>query len=554
MADKAKTLGNKLPSIAGFLWGIEMRRWNGWGELSMQPQLPTDALAFLREAVGDPTPQPDARLETLCAALPASRLPPHPEVDCTPEARLRASHGQSLGDWITLRQGGVGRVVDGVAFPEHADSLRNLLDWAQKVQALVIPAGGSTSVVGHLSPPADEPRPVLSLNLTRLRALLHLDREAQLARFEAGVLGPDLEAQLRAQGYTLGHFPQSFEQASLGGWVVTRSSGQQSLRYGRAEQWFAGGRLMTPQGELHIAPLPASSSGPDLREWVLGSEGRLGVLAEATVRVSRLPEQERFLGVFLPSWEAGLAATRELAQARVPLSMLRLANAAETDTTLRMAGHGRQIAWLRRYLAWRGCAAGQCLLVIGLTGSRAQVRASQQQTAALLRPHGAVGTGTLLGAAWAKKRFAGVYLRNALWDAGYMVDTMETATPWGRTTGMVNAIEGAGRAALASLGERCHAYTHLSHVYPSGSSVYSTFVLRVGPDAASSRQRWRALKEAVSQAVVRAGGTISHQHGVGKDHAPYLGAEKGELGLALLDAAIDRLDPQRLLASGNLRP
>jgi len=531
-----------------------MRRWNGWGDDSVVQALAPDALAFLRERLGEPLRPQDASLEQACATVPASRLPHHPWVERGAETRLRASHGQSLGDWIALRFGDIGRVVDGVAFPEDAAQLRQLIDWAQAQGVLVMPQGGGTSVVGHLSPPEGDARAVLSLNLTRMKRLLELDETAQLARFEAGVLGPELEAQLQQRGYTLGHYPQSFEYASLGGWVVTRSSGQQSLRYGRAEQWFAGGRLLTAQGELTIPPLPASAAGPDLREWVLGSEGRFGLLSEVTVRVSRTPEAEQFLGVFLPSWEAGLAATRELTQRRVPLSMLRLANAVETETTLRLAGHAAQIGLLERYLRLRGCRSGdQVLLFIGVTGSRAQLAAAKREALRIAAAQGGVATGELLGRAWAKKRFAGVYLRNALWDAGYMVDTMETAIPWGQTTAMVDAIEGAGRDALAQLGERCHAYTHLSHVYASGSSVYSTFVMRLGATAAESRARWQALKAAVSQAIVAQGGTISHQHGVGKDHAPYLGAEKSETGLAAIDAAIRHFDPQGLFNSGNLR-
>ncbi len=531
-----------------------MRRWNGWGDDSVVQVLTPDALAFLREQVGEPAPRPDATLAQACRAIPASRLTAHPRVQRDAEARLRASHGQSLGDWIALRFGEVGRVVDGVAFPTDESQLRELLAWAQQQGALVIPQGGGSSVVGHLSPPAGDPRPVLSLNLSAMHRLLELDETAQLARFEAGVLGPALEAQLQARGFTLGHYPQSFEYASLGGWVVTRSSGQQSLRYGRAEQWFAGGKLLLAGGdELIIPPLPASAAGPDLREWVLGSEGRLGVLAEVSVRVSRRPEAEQFLGVFFPSWEAGLAATRELAQRRLMLSMLRLANGVETATTLRLAGHATQIGLLEAYLRLRGCGAGKVLLFIGVTGSSAQVAAAKREALQIAAAQGGVATGELLGKAWAKKRFAGVYLRNALWDAGYMVDTMETAVPWGRTTAMVDAIEGAGRAALQQLGERCHAYTHLSHVYSSGSSVYATFVMRVGRSAADSRGRWQALKSAVSEAIVREGGTISHQHGVGKDHAPYLAAEKGEAGLAAIDAAIRHFDPQGLFHSGNLR-
>ncbi|MBB5202857.1 alkyldihydroxyacetonephosphate synthase [Inhella inkyongensis] len=536
-----------------------MRRWNGWGDDSIQAHLAPEALDFLQQQLGQPKRPQDASLEAVCAQIERDQPSrfggalAHPLIDIRPEARLRSSYGQSLGDWIQLRFGQVARVSDGVAFPESRAQVRELLDWAAAHNVLVIPCGGATSVVGHLLAPAGETRPVLTLNLTRLRALTDLNREAQLATFEAGVLGPDLEAQLRAHGFTLGHFPQSFEYASLGGWVVTRSSGQQSLRYGRAENWFAGGTLLTPGAELNIPPLPASAAGPDLREWVLGSEGRFGVLTDVTVRVTRLPEEERFIGIFLPSWDAGLAAVRELAQTKTPLSMMRLANAVETLTTLKLAGHAGQIAWLERYLGWRGCGEGKVLLFIGLTGSRAQVANAQAEALGIVRQFGGVSTGQMLGKKWAAKRFAGVYLRNALWEAGYMVDTMETAIPWGGTTAMVNAIENAGREALAGFGERCHAYTHLSHVYSSGSSVYSTFVFRLGATAEESHARWWALKTAICKAMVAQGGTISHQHGVGKDHAPYLGVEKGAAGLAAIDAAIQHFDPKGVLASGNLR-
>ena len=536
-----------------------MRRWNGWGDESIHATIDEGARSFLEEALGLGAPPLDASLAAALAQLPPTRLTaaqlhgaPLP-LQTDAAARLQASFGQSLGDWLRLRFGRIGPVGDAVAFPETGDEVRQLLDWARQQGLVVIPVGGATSVVGHLTPPAGE-RPVLMLSMQRLRRLLTLDPLSQLARFEAGVLGPDLEAQLRAEGWMLGHYPQSFEYASLGGWIATRSSGQQSARYGRIESLFAGGRVELPEGTLDIPTLPASAAGPDLREWVLGSEGRVGVITEASVRISRVPEREDFVAWFLPSWERGQAAVRELAQARLGLSMMRLANATETLTTLKLAGHAGAIAWLERYLALRGCGEGKVMLMLGFTGGAAQVRAMQALAKPLLRAQGGVSTGTVLGRKWAAKRFRGVYLRNALWEAGFAVDTMETACDWPRVTPMMQAMEHAGRSALAGHGERCHAYTHLSHVYPQGSSVYSTFVFRIGPDFDGAWARWQSLKAAVSEAIVREGGTISHQHGVGKDHAPYLGAEKGAAGLRLIDGLIREADPSGLLDSGNLRP
>jgi len=390
------------------------------------------------------------------------------------------------------------------------------------------------------------------LDMRRMNALLHLDEVSQLARFQAGVTGPEIDAALRPHGFLLGHFPQSYDYASLGGWIASRSSGQQSLRYGRIEQLFAGGTIETPCGTLDLPPFPASAAGPDLREQVLGSEGRIGVITEAIVRVTRLPEAESFVGVFLPDWGAGLAAARSLVQLRVPLSMLRLSNAVETQTMLSLAGHASQIALLERYLRWRGAGDGKTMIMLGLTGTRAQVATAWRQSREVLHRHGGVSTGTRLGEHWRKSRFAGVYIRNALWDAGYAVDTMETAIPWSQTTATVQALEEAGRRALAQFGERCHAYTHLSHVYGSGSSAYSTFLFRLGPDQASSYARWSALKRAVSEAIVASGGTISHQHGVGRDHAPYLSAEKGPLGMQAIAAGFRQFDPAGVLANDNV--
>jgi alkyldihydroxyacetonephosphate synthase len=532
-----------------------MRRWNGWGDDRVEVSLSEAARAFLADRIGPASAPRDARLDAVLASIDAqpSRLASHPGIETGAMARLRASFGQSLADWLRLRFGRIGRVVDGVAAPESAADVRAALDHAARIGAIVLPVGGATSVVGHLEVPEGD-RPVLALSTARLRRLLHLEPESQLATFEAGVTGPDLEAQLRVHGLTLGHYPQSFEYSTLGGWVVTRSSGQQSARYGRIEQLFAGGRLEAPAGPLEIRPVPASAAGPDVREWVLGSEGRLGVLTEAVVRARPLPQAERFVGIFLPDAASGIAAARALAQARLGLSMIRVADPIETLTTLRMAGHVRAIGALERWLAWRGCGEGKTLLLVGATGSRREVRTMLGEAATVLRPHGGVSTGTLLGTRWQAQRFRSVYLRNALWATGYAVETVETALDWPAVTGAMHALQAAGRAALEAHDGRCHAYTHLSHVYPQGSSVYTTFAFRVDHDFDAARVRWRTWKDAVSAAVVSQRGTISHQHGVGKDHAPWLAAEKGVLGLHGIAALVDVFDPQRTMASGNLVP
>ncbi|MQA19553.1 FAD-binding oxidoreductase [Rugamonas rivuli] len=530
-----------------------MRRWNGWGDDTIEFALNDDALGFLAQRIGRGLPVADAAFEQACAQIAPSRLPPHALVDTAPEVRLRSALGQSLPDWLRLRYGVIGTAPDGVAYPESAEQVRELIDYAQQFGVALIPQGGGTSVAGHLTAPAGA-QPVLSVNLTRLRQLHYLDTESQLATFGAGVFGPDLEAQLRARGYTLGHFPQSFEYSTLGGWVVTRSSGQQSLRYGRIEQMFRGGKVETPAGTLDIPTFPASAAGTDLREVVLGSEGRLGILTEATVRVTPLPEYEAFHAVFFPSWEAAETAVRQVVQAGLSLSMLRLSNPLETTTMLALAGHKKLISALERYLSWRGCKDGKCMLMIGVSGRKAAAKAALRDALVLVAPHGGVHIGRKMGDKWKQNRFRNVYLRNAAWQHGYAIDTVETAVDWPRVGTMMQAVEAAAADALAQYGEKVHAYTHLSHLYVQGASVYSTFVYRLAGDYEQDLARWRTLKHAVSMAIVENGGTISHQHGVGSDHAPYLVAEKGELGLAAMQALFSHFDPQQIMNPGKLLP
>ena len=254
-----------------------MRRWNGWGEESISMPIPPAGLRILEDRIGPGRQIPDYPLEKLLAQIPPSRMPRHPIISTDPKLRLDHAHGQSLPDWIGLRYGTLAHFPDGVARPGTVDEVEEILKFAAGHEMVVIPYGGGTSVVGHLDVPHREGM-VLSLSLERLNRLVSLDADNMLATFEAGVRGPQLEQQLNARGFTLGHYPQSFEYSTLGGWVVTRSSGQQSSHFGRIEQLFAGGEVVTPGGRLQLPPFPASAAGPDLRQILLGSEGRIGVL------------------------------------------------------------------------------------------------------------------------------------------------------------------------------------------------------------------------------------------------------------------------------------
>lgn len=528
-----------------------MRRWNGWGDESNSMDLPPTGREFLSGLIGESSPLNDAVLDDVLAQVPPSRLPEHPLVDTSAEQRVRHARGQSLPDWLAMRSGQFNFFPDGVAFPETKQQVAELVTLCHEHNYVLIPYGGGTSVAGHINPFASD-RPIVTVSLGRMTRLLELNTDSQIATFGPGTPGPMVEAQLRAKGYTLGHFPQSFELSTLGGWVASRSSGQQSLRYGRIEQLFAGGSIETPKGRLDIPTIPASAAGPDMRELILGSEGRMGIISEVKVRVSKLPEKEDFFVIFFPSWSAAKSAAKELVQNRVQLSMLRLSNAIETVTQLALAGHPGQIALLEKYLSVRGAGEGKCMMTLGITGSKAQYQAAHKLMKQTIAPFKGIYTGNFLGKKWAEKRFMMPYLREALWELGYAVDTLETATDWDNVDQLLNKIEHNLRTTLQDENEKVHVFTHLSHFYSQGCSIYTTYVYRAGTSCEQTLARWEKLKVSTSEMIVRNRGTISHQHGVGKDHAPYLPVEKGALAMSMLKTVCKSVDEKGILNPGTL--
>jgi alkyldihydroxyacetonephosphate synthase len=531
---------------------MQMRRWNGWGDDTRDYPVPPPLLELLTQSVGAGRKPGDVSLSTAVRRVPLSRLPEGDMLSTDPADRLLHARGQSFPDLVAMRSGQLAAMPDGVAHPRSAADVRALIDWAGDQQARLIPYGGGTSVVGGVTTTTSD-APVVTVDLGGLTGLAQLNRRDQLATFGAGTTGPRIEALLRAQGLTLGHFPQSFELSTLGGWVATRSSGQQSLGYGRIERLFAGGVVECPAGTLELPTFPASAAGPDLRELVLGSEGRLGIITEATVRVRPIPEVDDVHAVFLPSWDAALDATREIVQSGTPLSMLRLSTAEEAATQSTMAGSSRAAAVLDRGLALRGIDAGRCVLLVGVMGTSRRLAQQRWKSAhAVARRYGGVHVGGSLGRRWQRGRFRTPYLRNGLWEHGFGIDTVETATTWSLLPTMLARLEQAIGDALEPVGERVQVITHLSHVYPTGSSIYTTFAFRLGANADETMERWARCKDAACEAIVANGGTISHQHGVGLDHCRYLAAEKGELGMDALRSVARCLDPDGRMNPGKL--
>ncbi len=528
-----------------------MRRWNGWGDEAETSHVGAAPRRFLETRLGPATGPRDATLAEVVAQVPQSRLDPVDGlIDTDPEPRVRRARGQSFPDLIALRSGRLEAVPDAVASPITNEDVRRLIDHARTIGARLIPYGGGTSVVGGVTA-RPSPDPLITVDLGGLADLKTLDERSGLVTVGAGITGPALAAHLEPHGLTIGHEPQSFELATVGGWVAARGSGLRSFGSGRIEGLFAGGSLEAPAGMMDMPPFPASAAGPDLRQLVLGSEGRLGFLTDVVLRTSPLPEVDRLEAWALPGWGPGHETVRALAQARVPLSVLRLSTPTESRTLLAFADKPAQIRALRGYLRIRRQPRDWALLLVGVTGRKRIAKAARDEARSIIRANGGVAI-PALAQTWSRTRFRSPYLRNTLWTMGYGSDTLETATDWAHVPGLLARLEAVVASALVPFGEKVHVFTHLSHLYPSGSSLYLTFLFRLAPDPGETLARWTAIKRAALTTIEAEGATITHHHGVGTDHAPYLVAEKGPLGMAALDAVVRTFDPDGIMNPGVL--
>jgi alkyldihydroxyacetonephosphate synthase len=533
---------------------IEPRRdskWWGWGDPAVDPKLDSEAQAALREWIGELSPSPHmSDLDALVLPDPE----PLPEalieavgadgVFTSVEDRMRHAAGRGYADLVRLRSGRLEAAPDAVLLPADAAAVQRVLEICAAEGIAVVPFGGGTSVVGGVEPLLGVHPRLVSLDLTRLRDVT-VDRRSLTARLGAGLRGPEAEAALATQGLTLGHFPQSFEYATIGGFAATRSAGQTSSGYGRFDDLVSSIRLIAPAGELRTLDTPHTAAGPSLRELIVGSEGVLGVIPDATMRVRPAPRLRRYEGWIAESFEAGAEIVRALAQGPGLPDVIRVSDEEETRASLTLSGpRGLAGTLFGRYLGLRGRREG-CLMVVGLEGEEESVARRRALAVRELRRGGAAYLGQAAGRSWEHGRFQAPYLRDTLMDMGAMVETLETSHTWARLEGLRKAVRTAIRDSLASQGTPGLVLCHLSHAYPDGASLYYTFIAR--SRRGEEVEQWAAVKRTASEAIVAEGGTITHHHAVGRDHAPYMEAEVGRTGLDVLRSVKERLDPTGIM-------
>lgn len=531
-------------------------KWWGWGDPAIAPELDGPALETLRERIGELRPA-SAPPQLDGFDLPPPESLPQALVEAVGEEnvftgaedRLRHATGCGYVDLARLRSGRLDAAPDAVVLPADAAEVKRVLELCATEGVAVVPFGGGTSVVGGVEPLRGRHDRVISLDLSRLRDA-EVDPRSLTARLGAGLRGPEAEAALGKHGLVLGHYPQSFEYATIGGFAATRSAGQASSGYGRFDALVSSVRLIAPAGDLRTLETPHTAAGPALREVAIGSEGVFGVIPNVTVRVRPAPRQRRYEAWMAEDFEAGAEIVRALAQGPGLPDVIRVSDEEETEVSLALSGpRGLAGSIFGGYLGLRRRRGG-CLVVVGFEGEEEAIARRRALAVRALRRGGAVYLGQSAGRSWEHGRYQGPYLRDTLMDMGAMVETLETSHTWADLAKLHDAVGGAIRGSLIEQGTPGLVFCHLSHAYADGASLYFTFISR--SRQGDEIEQWRLVKRAACEAIVGAGGTITHHHAVGRDHAPYMEAEVGATGLEVLRAIKQQLDPAGIMNPGKL--
>jgi len=533
-------------------------RWYGWGFADKTYSLDhrPEAWNYLRTTLdlrGDET-FPACDFNSI--HLRASRLTNDqltalrqlvPETKTDTHTRILHAYGKSYRDLIRLRRGDISNPPDAVVFPATEEQIARVLHYCAQNDIVVIPFGGGTSVVGGIE--ARDERVTLSLDLAHLNRVISMDEISQTATIQAGILGPDLERELNARGFTLGHLPQSFEFSTLGGWIATRGAGLTSTGYGKIEALTQSIRVATPHGIIETRNVPASATGPSLLQLLIGSEGTLGVITSATMRIRRLPKTKDYRALLFKSFSDGVAAIRAMMQSGIVPAVVRLSDEDETRSFFAMreesAGWKELVQRIGlRFLAARGYSfENGALMILGFEDDP-----NAKRGVAVCKAYGAFDLGHGIANAWLRDRYETPYWRDGLLDRGVMVDTLETATTWANLEQLHKALAATIRDATQATGSPALVMTHVSHCYRDGASLYVTFLARMSTDQAI--RQWETIKRAATECIVAKGGTLSHHHGIGYEHAAWMSREHGAIGMDALRALKRALDPKNVMNPG----
>lgn len=550
--------------------GVKQQKWWGWGEEGKayryedKPKFPP----FVKKMVGIDITAPVQPVRPFSSLdVPPSRLTGSLRaelvkilgeefVQTDDETRVVHGFGKGVRDLLRVRAGQLGRLPDVVLYPGTQHQVERLVDAVVAADGVLIPFGGGSNIVAALEAEPGETRQVVSVNLGRMNKVLEVDEASGLAHIEAGVFGPDLEDQLGARGWTMGHQPDSFVWSTLGGWIATRSSGMQSDKYGDIADICRGLTMVMPGQVLTLRPLPSTSSGPSVREMVLGSEGRLGIITSAWVNVHRIPEVRELQAYFFPTYEDGLRACQEIVESDASVMMARVSDAIETQYIMANGKKSSRLGSLaskaiQKIMLRKGYDLEKIAMsFIGFEGSPTHVRYEKGLVAKIVRNHGGMGVGKGPGSLYDQKKYDTPYIRDFMLDRGLIADVSETSTPWGYAEQIHTNTVAAFNRAMAELGVRGVVFCHLSHSYHSGACQYFTFA--IADSSPNAMRTYDHAKRILQQSFMDNHATVSHHHGVGEEHSPWMEQDISPAGVFIQRVLLEGVDPGRNLNPGKI--
>ncbi|MHA1974725.1 MAG: FAD-binding oxidoreductase [Candidatus Hodarchaeales archaeon] len=464
-------------------------------------------------------------------------------------SRLQNSFDQSYLSILTSQFGKLYGLPQLVTYPKSHNDVVKIIQIANQYKIPIFTVSGHSSVTLGIKPPKIS----IAVNLTKMNNMLKINREANWATFQTGIYGPELEDILNKEGLTLGHFPQSFEYSCLGGWLATRSAGQNSTLYGKIENMVLGIKFVTGTGKtLETKKAPARATGPDLNQIMIGSEGAFGVITEVTLKLSKIPPKKQFSSFLFRTFEDGVSAFREILQRGYKPSVMRLSDPEETSDHIKlsylMKDHPKPSKFIElffKYLEARGYTDGKSSLgILSFEGDPALTKVTKKLSSRIIKKHGGYSLGTKVAKSWFETRFESPFLRDPLIEHGILLDTFETSTTWDNLIYLHSKVREKLKPLYPIL------WSHCSHIYTTGANLY--FTILVEQESGNEIDQYFKLRKTMLDTLQEYGGTLSHHHGIGRSFSSWLPQEIGEQGITILKSLKKTLDPNNIMNPGVL--
>lgn len=545
-------------------------KWWGWGDedklfdIESKPAL----WPYIKQAVNlndEVSDTPPVNINNI--ALPPARIQneflaalhsiPDLIIQMDDQQRLLHAYGKSLRDLWRIRQGILASVPDCVCYPANEDHVLKIMEAASKYNVVIVPFGGGTNIAGCLEVRETRMRMVVSLDMQAMNKVESIDAQSLVAVVQPGIFGPALELALNEAGVTLGHFPDSFEYSTLGGWVATRSAGMQSDQYGKIEDMVIGLRIVTPQGTIATRQVPKSSNGIDIKHICIGSEGILGVITQITLQVHPVPEKKLFYGYLFQEFAEGIAAIEKANRLKCAPSMTRLNDPDKTGLSFAYKSKSnffnnivtKLFKWYLTYIK-KIDLSHCCLMLVAFEGSEAEIAKKKQKLDAVYASFGGVSLGSSPGESFEKGKYDFPYLRDFALDKGIIADVSETSTLWSNVLPLYENTLNAIQNSLQDKGIKVWCGCHVSHTYHSGASLYFTFAFR--EPSSKAIEYYDIVKKTAEDAFMQQGATLSHHHAVGYEHMPWLAQDITQTGIEILKGIKKSVDPSSIMNPGKL--